>query len=95
MRMANRIRRPQLEQKLAAALSKYFGEPVRLEFLPATTSAMTVVVTEELTPARRDARAAEERQRAAEQAIDNDPAVLALREVFGATVKPGSVKPRN
>ena len=89
------FRRPQLEQKLAAALSNYFGETVRLEFLPATTSATPVIVTEELTPARREARAAEERQRAAEQAIDNDPAVRALREVFGATVKPGSVKPRN
>ena len=46
-----------------------------------------------LTPARRDALATADRQRAAEQSIDSDPAVRAMREVFGATVKPGSVKP--
>ena len=39
--------------------------------------------------------AAEDRQRAAEQSIDSDPAVRAMREVFGATVRPGSVKPLN
>ena len=43
--------------------------------------------------ALRDALAAEDRQRAAEESIDCDPAVRAMREVFGATVRPGSVKP--
>jgi len=50
---------------------------------------------EEATPARQQARAADARQRAAEQAIEADANVRALREVFGATVQPGSVKPLN
>jgi DNA polymerase III subunit gamma/tau len=87
------FRRPQLEQKLAAALSAWFGEPVRLELTAAPATGAPAADTSELTPARREALAAAERQRAAEQAIESDPAVRALREVFGATVKPGSVKP--
>jgi DNA polymerase III subunit gamma/tau len=50
---------------------------------------------DEDTPARRQAQASDERLRAAEQAIESDPAVRAMREVFGATVQPGSVKPLN
>jgi DNA polymerase-3 subunit gamma/tau len=50
---------------------------------------------EEATPARQMARAADDRQRAAEQAIESDANVRTLREVFGATVQPGSVKPLN
>ena len=46
-----------------------------------------------LTPAKREALANDDRQRAAEQSIDSDPAVRQMREVFGATVRPGSVKP--
>ena len=47
------------------------------------------------TPARRQAQVSDERLRAAEEAIEADPAVRAMREVFGATVQPGSVKPLN
>ncbi|MDB5855401.1 MAG: polymerase tau subunit interacting with alpha, partial [Herminiimonas sp.] len=35
----------------------------------------------------------EERQRAAEQTIQEDPFVQALRREFNATVVPGSVRP--
>jgi DNA polymerase-3 subunit gamma/tau len=80
-------RRPQLEQKLAEALSSHYGTPVRLS--------IALAEAEEATPARQLARAADERQRAAEQAIDADANVRTLREVFGATVQPGSVKPLN
>jgi len=80
-------RRPQLEQKLAEALSSHFGTPVRLS--------IAVSEAEEPTPARQQARAADDRQRAAEAAIDADANVRTLREVFGATVQPGSVKPLN
>jgi DNA polymerase-3 subunit gamma/tau len=80
-------RRPQLEQKLAEALSSHYGTPVRLS--------IAVTEGEEATPARQQARAADDRQRAAEQAIDADANVRTLREVFGATVQPGSVKPLN
>jgi DNA polymerase-3 subunit gamma/tau len=80
-------RRPAAEERLGQALEKHFGEPVRLE----------IVVSEsaEVTPARRQAQASDERQRAAEHAIDEDANVRALRDVFGATVQPGSVRPRN
>ena len=81
------FRRKQMEDKLVAALSQHFGQPVRLEIAEGEGSIAT--------PARNQAIAAEDRQRAAEQAIESDPAVRAMRETFGATVKPGSVKPLN
>ncbi len=81
--------RAQLVQKLTQALSQHFGEPVRLEIIVADADRI------EPTPARQQAQAADERLKAAEQAIDNDPAVLAMRDIFGATVQPGSVKPLN
>ena len=81
--------RPQIESRLAEALSQHYGEAIRLEITQAEAPG------EIFTPARRDAIAAEDRQRAAEQSIDSDPAVRAMREVFGATVRPGSVKPLN
>ena len=81
------FRRPQIESRLAEALSQHYGETIRLEITQAEAPG------EIFTPARRDAIVAEDRQRAAEQSIDSDPAVRAMREVFGATVRPGSVKP--
>jgi len=81
--------RPQLVQKLTQALSQHFGEPVRVEIGLGDAAAV------DATPARQQAQAADERLKAAEQAIDGDPAVRAMREVFGATVKPGSIKPLN
>jgi DNA polymerase-3 subunit gamma/tau len=81
------FRRAQLEQKLAQALSQHFGATMRLEIAEGEPGVMT--------PAKHQAAAADDRLRAAEQAIETDPAVRAMREVFGATVKPGSVKPLN
>jgi DNA polymerase-3 subunit gamma/tau len=78
-------RRPQLEQKLCDALSAHFGEPVRLEIAAGPSEADT--------PARRQSQAAEQRLKDATRAIDEDPAVRAMRDVFNATVQPGSVKP--
>jgi DNA polymerase-3 subunit gamma/tau len=83
------LRRGPIEQRVAEALSQHYGEAIRLEIVAAE------VPDEILTPARRDALATADRQRAAEQSIDSDPAVRAMREVFGATVKPGSIKPLN
>jgi DNA polymerase III subunit gamma/tau len=83
------FRRPQIESRLAEALSRHYGETIRLEITQAEAPG------EIFTPANRDALAAEDRRRAAEQSIDSDPAVRAMREVFGATVRPGSVKPLN
>ncbi|NJD30944.1 MAG: hypothetical protein FIB04_03580 [Gammaproteobacteria bacterium] len=81
--------RPQLVQKLTQALSQHFGQPVRLEI------SLGGSVDVERTPARQQAQAADERLKAAEQAIEGDPAVRAMRDIFGATVQPGSVKPLN
>jgi len=81
------FRRPQVEQRLAEALAQYYGAPVRLDI--AVSDGLGV------TPARLQAQAADERQKAAEQAIEADTNVRAMREIFGATVVPGSVKPLN
>jgi DNA polymerase-3 subunit gamma/tau len=81
--------RPQIVERLAQALSQYFGHTIRLEISVGEISG------DELTPARRQALDSDERLKAAEQAIDEDPAVRAMRDVFGATVQPGSVRPLN
>ena len=44
-------------------------------------------------PARRNTAASEERQRAAEKIILNDPFVQAMMHEFGAKIVPGSIKP--
>jgi len=44
-------------------------------------------------PAQLDQQRATDRQRAAESAIENDPAVRAFKDMFGASVKPGSIRP--
>jgi DNA polymerase-3 subunit gamma/tau len=81
------FRRPQIESRIAQQLSSHFGETVRLEIVQAEKAG------EIMTPARRDEMVAQDRQRAAEQAIESDPAVAAMREVFGASVRPGSTRP--
>jgi DNA polymerase-3 subunit gamma/tau len=86
-RAGEMFNRPQLVQKLTQALSRHYGEPVRLDVTVADADRI------EPTPARQQAQVADERLKAAEQAIDSDPAVLAMRDIFGATVLPGSVKP--
>jgi DNA polymerase III subunit gamma/tau len=81
--------RPQIIERLTQALSQYFGQTVRLEIT------VGEITGDEVTLARLQAQAADERLKAAEQAIDGDPAVRAMRDVFGATVQPGSVRPLN
>ena len=79
------FRRPQLEQKLAQALSQHLGRRVRVD--------ISISDATEATPARQQQVATDERIKAAQAAIESDPAVRAMRDVFGATVQPGSVKP--
>jgi DNA polymerase-3 subunit gamma/tau len=81
------FRRPQIEQRIAQLMSERCGETIRLDIVQAERPGQLP------TQARREALASEDRQRAAEQSIEADPAVRAMREVFGATVKPGSVRP--
>jgi DNA polymerase-3 subunit gamma/tau len=81
--------RPQIIERLVQALSQYYGQPVRLDI------SVGQVAGDDVTPARQQALVADERLKAAEQAIDDDPAVRAMRDVFGATVQPGSIRPLN
>lgn len=74
-------RRAAIEQ----ALARQLGTPVKL--------AIEVAPPGGQSPARLDELRDLERQRAAEAAIDQDPAVRALKEKFGATVRAGSVQP--
>jgi len=79
------IRTPSLEDKLAHALSKFFGEPVRLEFETAAVDAVT--------PAAAVERSSMEEIESARRALEADPGVQGLRERFGATLLPESVRP--
>jgi DNA polymerase-3 subunit gamma/tau len=79
------FRRPGPEEKLVQALSAYFGETIKVEFQAGAS------VTD--TPARQHQAATEDRLQAARAAIDSDPNVRTLRDMFGATVQPDSVRP--
>jgi DNA polymerase-3 subunit gamma/tau len=73
------------EDKLAQALSRHYGQPVRLEFETAASGLET--------PAQAEHRASREDLDAARRAFDSDPGVQGLRERFGATVLPDTVRP--
>jgi DNA polymerase III subunit gamma/tau len=73
------------EEKLAQALSRHFGQPVRLEFEVAGTGIET--------PAQADQRASQEDLESARRAFESDPGVQGLRERFGATLLPDTVRP--
>ncbi len=71
--------------KLQAALSEVLGQPLTL--------ALEVGPTED-TPARREAARRAQRQREAEQLIQNDPLVVSLMQQFStARIVPGSIRP--
>jgi DNA polymerase III subunit gamma/tau len=80
-------RTPQIEQKLAQGLGKYFGREIRLLF-EVTEGTLA-------TPARQRALADQDRTQRAAAAFEADPAVRALQERFGAEVDMSSVKPAN
>lgn len=73
------------EEKLAQALSRFYGEPVRIELIVAGGPAET--------PAQSEQRASLAELEAARQALDADPTVRALGERFGATIQPETVRP--
>ena len=78
-------RRPGLEEKLSQALSAYFGESIKIDVALATDEVDT--------PARQRKAAADDKLQNARASIDNDPNVRAMRDIFGATVQPDSVRP--
>ena len=75
------------EEKLAQALTRYFGKSMRVEF------AAEEPLLE--TPAQSELRAAGVAFDEAKAIIDCDPTVRALKDRFGATVQPQSVRGRN
>jgi DNA polymerase-3 subunit gamma/tau len=79
------LRTPAQEEKLAQALSRYFGEPVRLEFQQTGGGGES--------PALLAQRASHQELTAARRAFEADPGVQGLRERFGATVLPDTVRP--
>ncbi|HEY2035876.1 MAG TPA: DNA polymerase III subunit gamma/tau [Steroidobacteraceae bacterium] len=79
------MRTPAVEEKLAQALAKYYGEPVRLEF--------TAVAPPAETPAQADQRASQEEAESARRAFESDPGVQGFRERFGATPLPETIRP--
>ncbi len=81
----NMMRVPGAVDKLTQALSKYFGEAVRIEFEAPISGAET--------PAQVEQRAVVQELDNARQSLETDPAVRALRETFGATLLPDSVRP--
>ena len=79
------MRTPSVEDKIAQALSKYFGELVRLEFEMALSGVETPAVAEQ--------RSSQEELESARRALEADPGVKGLRERFGATLLPDTVRP--
>lgn len=73
------------QERLRQALAAYFGVELRLQLEFSRPG--------EETPADRDRRLADERQREAEQAIASDPLLKELEKVFDATVDGGSIRP--
>lgn len=71
-------------EKLTAVLSEHFGQTVRLQ--------TTIGAVEHTASAAAIADRAE-RQRDAEQSMEEDPFVQKLMREFGATIVPGSVRP--
>jgi DNA polymerase-3 subunit gamma/tau len=83
------LRRPALEEKLRAALSAHLNEEIKIEFVTVEGSVALD------TPARRQQAAAADKLSSAAQAIYEDPTVKQMVDLFGATVKPDSIKPIN
>ena len=79
------MRTPAQEDKLAQALSRLFGQPIRIEFEMSTGGVET--------PAQAEQRASMEDLDAARRAFEADPGVQALKERFGATLLPETIRP--
>jgi len=91
-RRSEPLRTPQIEERVAQALSKQRGAPTRVE-IERDDGPDSVAAAGVETPARLEARAAEAELAGARAALESEPTVRALRERFGATVAPDTVKP--
>ena len=79
------MRTAAVEEKLAQALAKYYGEPIRLEF--------SAVLPQAETPAQADQRVSQEEAESARRAFESDPGVQGFRDRFGATMLPETIRP--
>jgi DNA polymerase-3 subunit gamma/tau len=79
------VRTGSQEEKLAQALSRFYGETVRVE--------ITMAAGEVDTPAQAEQRVSQQELEAARQSFETEPGVQGLRERFGATLLPDTVRP--
>jgi DNA polymerase-3 subunit gamma/tau len=77
---------PRTEERLLKALQSYRGKPIKLS--------VKVATAENETPAMQINQELQNRHQAAEQSIENDENIQALKDQLGARVVPGSIKPR-
>ena len=75
------------EAEFKHALENYYGHSFKLS--------LRIGQPANETPAQEKARTRNERQEAAERAIQNDPAIGTLLEKFGARVVPGTIRPKS
>jgi DNA polymerase-3 subunit gamma/tau len=80
------VRTVATEEKLAQALSRHFGSTVRLEFQSGPGQGAE-------TPAQAQRRTGEAELAAARRDFEEDAGVKSLRERFGATVLPDTIRP--
>jgi DNA polymerase-3 subunit gamma/tau len=78
------LRTPAQEEKLAQALARHFGQPMRLEFQQTGAGESPALLAQ---------RASQKELTEARRAFEADPGVQGLRERFGATVLPETVRP--
>ncbi|MCP4285135.1 MAG: DNA polymerase III subunit gamma/tau [Gammaproteobacteria bacterium] len=76
------------EQRLCKALENLIGKSLRLEIQVADLTGVS-----QPTPAKTQAKAKQERQRVAEESMEKDPLVVAVKDRFSARIVPGSVQP--
>jgi len=81
------IRTKQIEDKLTQSLSKYLRRDVRVVYDSLQPGLVTA--------ARQRVLAEQDKAAVASAAFEDDPAVRALRERFGADIDAASVKPIN
>ena len=81
------FRTARLEERLTQALSRVLRrDRCRLEFTAGRGDALN-------TPARQQKAAADDRLQNARASIESDPNIRAMRDIFGATVQPESIRP--
>ncbi len=93
-RNGERLRSPQMVNRLEEALQHYFNTPIKLVFESKNSvknESITPHKTE--TPAMRLQRETNERLEMAKQSISDDPNIKALQDTFNARVITDSIKP--